>query len=127
MTAMLSARDRDKLVRVLGLLASDKDGERAAAAWTAARMLRDRGLDWDNLIPRALAPPEAPSQHQPRQSAPLYPWSSMLAFILDRPHYLTQWELHFATDMACRWKISPKQAGVLAKIYDRLAMTEASR
>ena len=122
---MLTARDRDRLVRVLRLLASDKDGERATAAWTASRMLRDRGLDWDSLIPRALAPPAASSQHQPRQSAALHAWSTKLAFILDRPHYLTQWELHFATDMQYRRKITPKQASVLARIYDRLASQDA--
>ena len=117
---MLTTRDRDKLVRVLGLLASDKDSERAAAAWTASRMLRDRGLDWDSLIPRALAAPAAPSQDE-RRAAPLHPWSTMLRFVLDRPHYLTQWELHFATDMQYRRKITPKQSSVLARIYDRLA------
>ena len=127
MTALLTARDRDKLVRVLGLTASPHVGERATAAWQASELLRSRNLTWDALIAPALAPPETQARSEPRSSAPLYPWSSKLQFILDRSHYLTQWELHFATDMACRWKISPKQGGVLARIYDRLAMTEASR
>ena len=127
MTAMLSARDRDLLVRVLGLTASPHVGERATAAWQASEMLRSRKLTWDALIAPALAPPGAQSRSEPHQSAPLYPWSNKLQFILDRFHYLTPWEQHFATDLKCRWKISPKQAGVLARIYDRLATTEAGQ
>ena len=124
---MLSARDRDKLVRVLGLTASPHVGERATAAWQASEILRARGLSWDTLIAPALAPPDATARREPRHTAPIYPWSDRLQFILKRSHYLTEWELHFATDMRCRFKISPKQASVLARIYDRLAMTEAGR
>ena len=121
MTAMLSARDRDLLVRVLGLTASPHVGERATAAWQASELLRARNLTWDALIAPALAPPDTAAHRGPRHTAPIYPWSDRLQFILERSHYLTEWELHFATDLKCRWKISPKQADVLARIYTRLA------
>ena len=118
---MLTARDRDKLVRVLGLTASPHVGERATAAWQASELLRSRNLTWDALIAPALAPPDGPSWNEPRQSVPLYPWSGKLQFIMERSHYLTEWELHFCTDLQCRRKMSPKQADVLTRIYTRLA------
>jgi hypothetical protein len=39
-----------KLVKILGRLGSDHDGERAAAALLAHRMVRGAGLDWDDIL-----------------------------------------------------------------------------
>jgi hypothetical protein len=42
--------DKEKLAKILGMLASDKDGERAAAGLLASRMLKASGLTWDALL-----------------------------------------------------------------------------
>ena|SRR5712671_5916708 len=42
--------DRQKLVRVLGMLGSDHDGERASAARMATQMLREAELTWDHVV-----------------------------------------------------------------------------
>ena len=39
-----------KLNRILGMLGSEHDGERAAAAQAASKFLRDRNLSWWDLI-----------------------------------------------------------------------------
>lgn len=48
---------RDKLLRILALLGSDHDGERAAAALAANRLLQSQGLTWAELIGGKAPPP----------------------------------------------------------------------
>lgn len=47
--------DKNKFSRVCGLLSSDFDGERAAAALLATRMLKDAGLTWSDLFSVVIA------------------------------------------------------------------------
>lgn len=42
--------ERDKLVRVLGLLGSPETGERAAAAWKAHQLVRGAGVSWADML-----------------------------------------------------------------------------
>jgi hypothetical protein len=42
--------DRDKLVKFLALADSDQDGEALAAVRKASRIVRDGGLQWDDVI-----------------------------------------------------------------------------
>src|SRR5690242_19311063 len=46
----LSPTDRDRLAKVLRLLTSPHDGERATAADRAQEMMRRLGLDWGQVI-----------------------------------------------------------------------------
>ena len=46
----LTAGERSKLLGILSRLESPFDGERAAAALLASRMLRAKNLQWDSLI-----------------------------------------------------------------------------
>lgn len=50
------ALDREKLVRVLGMLGSAHDGERASAGGLAEGMVREAGLTWGEVVfdPEAL-------------------------------------------------------------------------
>lgn len=48
---------RDKLLRILALLGSDQDGERAAAALAAHRLLQSHGLSWTDVIGARPPPP----------------------------------------------------------------------
>jgi len=52
----MRASDAAKLARVLALLGSDHDGERASAALAAHRLMRRLGLTWqDVLMPKETA------------------------------------------------------------------------
>lgn len=54
----LSDHDRERLVRILGLLGSDQPGERAAAALAAHRMLEAMGTTWSDLLAARAATPK---------------------------------------------------------------------
>lgn len=61
MTA-LSPSDIDRFGKLLGLLASNHDGERAAAALKATQFLRARALDWADVAD-LMRPRPAPAYH----------------------------------------------------------------
>jgi hypothetical protein len=42
--------DLTRLIRILGMLGSDHDGERAAAALAADRLVRGSGCSWSDLL-----------------------------------------------------------------------------
>ena len=42
--------DKDRFIQVCGMLGSDFDGERAAAALMATKMLRSAGMTWAELL-----------------------------------------------------------------------------
>ncbi|MDX2104737.1 MAG: hypothetical protein EAZ99_18890 [Alphaproteobacteria bacterium] len=42
--------ERERLAKLLGLLASDQEGEVQAAARAITRLVRDSGLSWDDLL-----------------------------------------------------------------------------
>lgn len=54
----IDARDRERLIRVLKLLASDQVGERASAAFAANRLLESLGVSWEELFD----PPPGPER-----------------------------------------------------------------
>jgi hypothetical protein len=82
---VIAAEDRRKLIRFLGMLGSEHDGEIANAARMALRLIKDRGFTWDQILapaapetvvleveqprPRAKRPP------QPKPRQPQNPWS----------------------------------------------------
>lgn len=47
---MASQVDREKLVKFLALADSDQDGEALSALRRASRMVRDGGLEWDDVV-----------------------------------------------------------------------------
>jgi hypothetical protein len=50
MTEVLDQRIAEKLARVLGMLGSAHDGERASAAALADKLIRAQGLTWSEII-----------------------------------------------------------------------------
>jgi hypothetical protein len=52
---------RDRLQKLCGLFGSQHDGERAAAAALADKLVRAAGLTWGDVIRRP-APPHAPPE-----------------------------------------------------------------
>ncbi len=56
----LSPSARSLLVKLCGMLASDFESERAAAALHVSRLLHREGLNWEELVPAEDAPAPAP-------------------------------------------------------------------
>ena len=110
--ASLSPAFADKLVKVLGMLGSDHDGEVAAAGRTAHSMLKAKGLTWSDVIVPSAPRPEPP-QRRWRQ-----PWSpsDAAALCLQWPEVLTGWETDFCRSIVGRRRISAKQTAVIDRI-----------
>lgn len=104
MTALLDPRVADKLARICGMFGSAHDGERAAAALKADKLIRTNGLTWGDVI---LTP------------APLASSATVddkIVFALRNIGALSQWERGFVYSIADKHKLSPKQLAVLDQI-----------
>lgn len=116
----LSPAERNRLVAILARLASDFDGERAAAGLLASRLLRDRGLCWDDLIQAVGAARQASGGTQNEQSA----WSAgqvSLTVCLKWLGKLSPWETGFVLDLRRKRRpFTPAQAAKLAQIAEAL-------
>jgi hypothetical protein len=103
-----------RLVKILGRLGSDFDGEIAAAGRKAHSILKAEGLTWDDVIAPA-AP--APQQHRPprRWRSPVSHGDACTLCLL-WPEVLTPWETDFLQSIANRSRISDKQIATLNRI-----------
>ncbi len=108
----LSEAARRKLVGVLGRLGSDFDGKRSAAALLASRMLREAGLQWDDLI----GEPESWRRRQDGTAG----WRADLAFTSRHISFCRPWEQGFLRSIASKSSLSTKQRGTLTEIADAL-------
>ncbi len=108
----LSPPDRAKLVSILGMLASDFDGERAAAGLLASRMLRQAGLTWSDLIGQ-------PETSRRREDVPAG-WRADLAFASRHISFCRPWEQNFLRSIGNKSGLSTKQRGTLTEIADAL-------
>jgi hypothetical protein len=90
---------RTRLVRLLGMLGSDFDGERANAGQMADALVRSLGLRWDDVI---AAPHGATRNAAAACLADSYPW--------------TEWELCFLRSIQHRRRLTEKQAAVLRRL-----------
>jgi hypothetical protein len=116
-----------KLVKLLPLFASDKDGEVVATARAIGRTLEAAGADFHDLA--ALISPESTPQPSGRQEdddghrMSAEEWSGAIVAILDTPPYLYPGEKKFLRDMLRMThrgrKPSAKQAAWLRKIARR--------
>jgi hypothetical protein len=111
----MTAIPHRKLVKVLGMLGSDHDGEIAAAGRRANTMVKRAGLTWGDVI--APAAPASNASHRPprRWRNPATP-SDAAALCLQWPDVLTGWEADFCRSIVGRHRISAKQSAVLARI-----------
>jgi hypothetical protein len=104
-----------KLVKVLGMLGSDHDGEVAAAGRKAHCMLQAEGLTWGDVINPAAPRSEWPQRPQRRWRRPTSP-SDTAALCLLWPEVLTDWETNFCRSIVGRRRISAKQTVVLERL-----------
>lgn len=99
-----------RLAKVCGLLGSDHDGERSAAALKATAILRSAGMTWSDLF-------AAPSQAAPHGSSTASgSHVARVARILRSAGLLTPWEVSFLSSLRQRRSLSPRQAELLAEI-----------
>jgi hypothetical protein len=107
----LPEKARQDLQKILGLLASDHDGERDAAVRAATRLLERHGLKWCEIL----------SLPQPPKREPLFStWRVTCQKLMQRHGDLRPWERKFVADLPAFPRISTKQRYVLAEIADRV-------
>lgn len=129
MTAQaLSSAERDRLIRLLGLLGSDFDGERATAAAMASRFIRERRLTWADVI--GAKPPAFPEPQRPtwREAATPTDASNDLDLVLRNLGALSPWEQQFMRSVSGRSRWFPKQRARFAEIAAKVrAKTTGAR
>ena len=114
MTALPSPALADKLAKIAGMFGSTHDGERAAAAALADRLVRSAGLSWGDVIRAPALPPR-----------PLIGTAGCidLAAAIAGFHTLTLWEQRFVVSLRGRPSMSNRQRevlrGIAAKVRSR--------
>ena len=110
-----------KLAKICGLLGSDHDGERSAAAWQATRLLRAQGLSWADVFAPALPPPPRhPVYAGPSYAAPMTRHAAKVRHAQRYPERLTDWEASFLADLGRCRSLSTKQAAALGRIVAKM-------
>jgi len=113
--AQLEPATAARLAKILGLLGSDHDGERAAAGLKADQLLRESGLTWRDII----APPIVPDPPRIRSwRAGENDWQRMARFCHARQGKLSLRDRDFVRTMLY-WRGSPtaKQQSWLIDLY----------
>jgi hypothetical protein len=113
MSAWLDDATADRLTKILGLLGSSHDGERAAAAAKADALVRGAGLTWRDVV--MPSPPIAP-QLEGQGS-----WRVLAAECHEHQAILPTREREFVGALLTwRAEPSPKQLAWLTAIHTRL-------
>jgi hypothetical protein len=110
MNAPLPPAVAELLARICGMMGSDHDGERAAAALQASRLLQRHGLTWRDV----LLPPAA------TYSPPQPPHVAAAERVLRQANHLNDWEVGFLRGIMAQPSLSPKQAVRLDHIICKL-------
>jgi hypothetical protein len=120
MTAALDQPTAKRLAKLLGMCGSAHDGERAAAAAKADRLVRKLGLTWHDVI---VAPALVPTENLDRP-----PWRELAGFCHARQAQLRPREREFIMSML-QWDSEPseKQHKWLRDIHARLSGSEMRR
>lgn len=108
----MGAVPRGKLAAILARLDSPYEGERAAAGFLAARMVREAGITWHELL----------AASGPQTAAEALPWQSMVTACRACPGRLTAWEIDFVGQLAGYTREpSERQLSILAGIAAKAA------
>lgn len=110
----LSPAERTRLVNILGMLGSEHAGERASAALLAARLVRERGLSWSDVVPSSAG------SIIPNASRGVAEPISDLGLCLRHVEHLTQWEQGFVKSVAGRRSRTIKQTAMLSRLCETL-------
>jgi hypothetical protein len=118
-SSALTPSSRDKLIKLLGMLGSNHDGEAANAGRLANSMLKAAGATWHDVIapPRLPAPPM--SRHEQPWRRPVSNCQSVRV-CLSWPQALNDWELRLLRSLAGKKSLSEKQRKSLHNIVDKV-------
>ena len=136
--------EKTRLEKLLGMLGSSFDGERANAARMISAMAEKQGLTVVELIYGVRAqehrgPQQKPRPKQPRDDPRAEVMSDamlkVLAEIADDPErygfVLTEWEFQFAVDVSAHYtrdyQLSAKQLAVAEKILRKVQRAKAQK
>ena len=116
----LTDNDTTKLAAILGMLGSNHAGERDAAALAACRFIRERGLQWLELLqPDAIAPDDP--------FAPFGGWRKVATFCAKEGRgSVSYWEIAFCGSLTAFVKPSEKQLSILSDCCDKLMLAEVA-
>jgi hypothetical protein len=119
----LDPRSAERLIKLLGMLGSNHDGERAAAATKANELVRAHGLTWFDVIPTA--PAFYQHEHTKRwnddRQDDQKDWRTMRDFCVQRPSLMRSREQEFIDDIdSWRGALTEKQSAWLVSIYTRV-------
>jgi hypothetical protein len=104
----LDTQSAERLTKLLGMLGSNSDGERANAARMADQLVRGLGLTWGDIV-------------IPAHAVPARDWRRMANYCLMLCDQLNQREMEFVESITgYRGAPSDKQQRWLSKIYARL-------
>ncbi len=121
MTAMLSPAERRKLVAILGMMGSAHNGERAAAAALASRLVREKRLTWDVVISADGAGTQQAGGRTQGGHGPWSPDGDSLTLCLKWLGELTPWETRFVLDLRQKRRpLTPAQRAKIEQIADAL-------
>jgi hypothetical protein len=99
----LDPRMADRLTKLLGMLGSEHDGERAAAAAKAHKLISGLGMTWPDII-------------APRSPAPTSTDDLIREALTDGEGVLTAWEEGFLRGIRGRQYLTQKQLAKLDRI-----------
>ncbi len=142
---LMDISDKNRIIKLIGMLGSAFDGERANAAAMLSKMAEARKMTLNELLEAAHGatsksghtPPPPPPPPKPEPPPDTFTdidqaddLLRMLGRIAERPdiaaRVLTAWEIQFSTDVAGRYdrdyELSEKQLNVVQRI-----LTKASR
>jgi hypothetical protein len=105
---------RDRLQKLCGLFGSQHDGERAAAAALADKLVRSAGLTWRDVIRW----PE-PAHSPPEMADIPDDWRDLATRALRHRDQLSAWELDFLHTVTGRRHVSEKQWRVIQRLARR--------
>ena len=110
MPEALSLSEKRKLIGILSRLASEHDGERAAAGLLATRLLKSAGLTWDQIVGGPVSPPRLSPQ----------PWRGEIEGCLKHAGLLSQWERKFLRDLLSRGALTTRQHDKVRQIAQQI-------
>ena len=110
----MTSADRTKLARILGMLGSAHDGERAAAGLLATKLLRTSGTTWEALLGSPNQPDFA------RTPTPTGPRADAMAVCARYRQFATEWEARFLAGIAQRTTLTGRQLAALLRIAAEL-------
>jgi hypothetical protein len=128
----LTGKELERLTKLCGLFSSHHPAEVAEAARKADQFLRERGLQWSDVIRLpALPKPDtgngngwdtelADASDAEQLLEAMGGWNAAVGFCLKHRKQLTKWELAFCLKISSWYSISPKQRPVLGGICSKL-------